>query len=189
MSANFVPPTSSRLLVTRAGKSITAKIPKPVVLVDSREQLPFSFSRFPNWIGGEKRVGLPVADYSIEGMEDILALERKSLTDLIGSLTANRPRFLAMCEKLSEYRHKALLVEATYEDIKATYSGEWSDAHPNGISGSLDAIESRYGIHIIYTSRHRALAEERAASYLSKHFTYWYLEQSGLGRVLKEGDL
>ena len=42
---------------------------------------------------------------------------------------------------------------------------------------------------IIYTSRNRALAEEKAASWLSKTFTYWWLETNGLGRVLQEGDL
>jgi len=42
---------------------------------------------------------------------------------------------------------------------------------------------------VIYTSRQRALAEEKAASMLSKLFTYWWLEERGLGRVLQEGDL
>ena len=32
------------------------------------------------------------------------------------------------------------------------------------------------------------LATERAASWLSKHFTYWWLEQQGLGRVLIGSD-
>lgn len=50
-----------------------------MVLVDTREQRPFSFARFPNWIAGERTATLPVGDYSIEGMEAILALERKSL--------------------------------------------------------------------------------------------------------------
>jgi predicted RNA-binding Zn-ribbon protein involved in translation (DUF1610 family) len=51
------------------------------------------------------------------------------------------------------------------------------------------AEESRFGIPVIYTSRYRPLAEEKAASWLSKHFTYWYLEKNGFGRVLQEGDL
>lgn len=36
---------------------------------------------------------------------------------------------------------------------------------------------------------YQALAEEKAASWISKHFTYWYLEENGFGRVLQEGDL
>jgi len=42
---------------------------------------------------------------------------------------------------------------------------------------------------VIYTALYRPLSEEKAASGLSKYFTYWYLEKNGLGRVLQEGDL
>ena len=181
---------SGRLTVKRGGHSITRQIPKPVVLVDSREQLPFDFSRFPNWIAGAKRKALRVGDYTVEGMEDLLILERKSLTDLITTLMQNRFRFFDGCEKMAQYRWRAILVEASYEDIKTVYDDELcTRAHPNAVSGTLDALEAKYGIPVIYTSRHRPLAEEKAASWLSKHFTYWHLEQAGLGRVLIEGDL
>ena len=181
---------SGRLTVKRDGHSITRQIPKPVVLIDSREQLPFDFSRFANWIAGDKRKTLRVGDYTLEGMEDLLVIERKSLTDLITTLMQNRARFFAACEKMTQYRWRALLVEASYEDIKSVYDDELcTQAHPNAVSGTLDALEAKYGIPVIYTSRHRPLAEEKAASWLSKHFTYWYLEQAGLGRELIEGDL
>lgn len=160
-----------------------------MVLVDTREQRPFSFARFPNWIGGERTATLPVGDYSIEGMEAILALERKSLEDLVGTLMHGRERFLTMCERMTQYRYRALVVEATYEDVKSPYPSNFITAHPNGVAGSLDALEAKFGIPVIYTSRHKDLAEEKVASWLSKHFTYWYLEQNGLGRVLQEGDL
>lgn len=184
----FVPPPSTRLIVKRDGHSITRKIPKPIVLVDSREKSPFDFSKFPNWIAGEKRQKLNVGDYSIQGMEDLLILERKTLTDLVTTLIQQRPRFFKLCEKLAEYRWRALFVEASYEDIKSPY-GEYTYSHPNAVSGTLDALEAKFGIPVIYTSRYRALAEEKAASWISKHFTYWYLEKNGFGRVLQEGDL
>lgn len=188
-SVNPVEPTSSRLLVKRGGNSITRQIPKPIVLVDTREQRPFSFQRFPNWIAGERVVTLKVADYGIEGMESLLALERKSLNDLIITLTQERARFFAMCEKMMSYRWRALIIEATYEDIKSPYSSGFTNAHPNGISGTVDALEAKFGIPVIYTSQYKPLAEERAASWLSKHFTYWWLEEHGMGRVLQEGDI
>lgn len=190
MPPSPVRPPTGRLLVRRGGHSITRQIPKPIVLVDSREQMPFDFTRFPNWIGGEKRQALKVGDYSVEGMEEVLILERKSLTDLITTLMQYRPRFFQACEKMTQYRWRALLVEASYEDIKSVYGEELNTkAHPNAVSGTLDALEARFGIPVIYTSRHRSLAAEKAASWLSKHFTYWHLEQAGLGRVLIEGDL
>jgi len=52
----------------------------------------------------------------------------------------------------------------------------------------LAAIEAKFGIPIITTSMKQQLATERAASWLSKHFTYWWLEQKGLGRVLIDTD-
>ncbi len=44
----FVNPPAGRLLVKRDGHSITRSIPKPTVLVDTREQTPFTFERMGN---------------------------------------------------------------------------------------------------------------------------------------------
>jgi ERCC4-type nuclease len=185
----FVSPPSGRLIVKRNGHSITRQIPKPVVLVDTREKTPFDFGQFSNWIGEVRRCKLSVGDYSVQGMEKILALERKTLPDLVSTLIHERPRFFRMCEKLSQYRWRALIIEASYEDIKSPYDDDFTVAHPNAVSGTLDALEARFGIPVIYTSLYRSLAEEKAASWISKHFTYWYLETNGFGRVLQEGDL
>ncbi len=184
-------PPKGRLIVKRGGHSITRQIPKPIVLVDTREKYPFDFSQFKNWIAGEKRTALKTGDYSIEGMENLLVLERKTLSDLITTVIQHRERFFKLCEKMTKYRWRALLIEASYEDIKSPYDYEKYNtlAHPNAVSGTLDALEARYGIPVIYTSLYRPLAEEKAASWLSKHFTYWYLEKKGYGRVLQEGDL
>jgi hypothetical protein len=91
---------------------------------------------------------------------------------------------------MTAFRWRAMLVEASYEDVKSPYTAlEHIEAHPNGVSGSLDAMEPKFGIPVIYASTHRALAEEKAASWLSKHFTYAWLEANNMGRVLQEGDL
>jgi hypothetical protein len=102
-----------------------------------------------------------------------LRLERKSLTDLITTLMQGKSRSFMECDALAKFQHAALLVEATYEDVKSIYDDELcTQVHPNAVSGSLDAVEARFGIPVIYTSRYRPLAEEKAASWLSKHFTY-----------------
>lgn len=182
---------TGRLIVKRKGHNITRWIPKPVVLIDTREKYPFDFSRFKNWVADTKSRALKAGDYSVEGMESLLVLERKTLTDLITTVIQQRARIFKQCEKMSKYRWKALLVEASYEDIKTPHDEDEYNtlAHPNAVSGTLDALEARYGIPVIYTSRFRPLAEEKDASWLSKHFTYWYLETNGFGRVLQEGDL
>lgn len=191
--ARFVAPTTSRLRVMRDGGNIirSARIPKPVVLVDTREREPFPLhANHPNWIGGERRATLKTGDYTLEGMESLLSLERKSLADLVACTVTYRRRFIAACGRLARFRWKAILVEATYEDIRGGF-GQFdipSEVHPNSICGTLDAIEAKFGIPVIYTSTVQDLATERAASSLSKHFTYWWLEEHGYGRVLIDSD-
>ena len=195
MSDNdFVPATSSRLGVMRNYRRVLRewKIPKPVVLVDTREQIPLPlWEQHSNWIGAEKVATLKTGDYSIEGMEKLLALERKSMADIISSTMVSRERFITNCGRLAKFKYKALLIEATYEDMKTPYyrfDDLWTEAHPNAVIGTLDAIEVKFGIPILYTSRNRDLATEKAASWLSKQFTYWWLEQNGKGRVLIDHD-
>lgn len=133
----------------------------------------------------------PVAgDYTVEGMEKLLGLERKSLADLVACTVTYRRRFLAACGRLARLPWKAILVEATLEDIKGGFApfDIPSQVHPNAVCGTLDAIEAKFGIPIIYASTARELATERAASWLSKHFTYWWLERHGHGRVLIDSD-
>jgi len=189
----FVAPTTTRLRVMRDGHNImrSARIPKPVVLVDTREREPFPLlENHPNWIGGERRVALKTGDYTVEGMESFLCLERKSLADLVACTVTYRRRFLAACGRLARFPWKAILVEATMEDIKGGFDAFDipSEVHPNAVCGLLDAIEAKFGIPVIYTSTAQDLATERAASWLSKHFTYWWLEQQGHGRVFIDTD-
>jgi len=189
----YYAPSTSRLRVMRDGKNVIRreKIPKPTVLVDTREKDPLPLrENHPNWIGAERRETLKTGDYSIEGMEGLLALERKSLADLVACTVTYRKRFLAACARLSGFPWKAILVEATFEDIRAGIErfDIPSDVHPNAICGTLDAIEAKFGIPIIYASTVRELSTERAASWLSKHFTYWWLEKNGHDRVLIDAD-
>ena len=139
---------------------------------------------------GERRVALKTGDYTVMGMENLLALERKNLADLVACTVTYRRPFLAACDRLARFRWKAILIEATYEDIKGGFESFAipSAVHPNAVCGTLDAIEAKFGIPFIYASTVQDLATERAASWLSKHFTYWWLEQQGLGRVLIDSD-
>jgi ERCC4-type nuclease len=189
----YYAPSTSRLRVMRDGRNVIRKekIPKPVVLVDTREKDPLPLCvNHPNWIKAERRETLKTGDYSIEGMEGLLALERKSLADLVACTVTYRQRFLAACQRLAGFTWKAILVEATFEDIKGGIArfDIPSDVHPNSVCGTLDAIEAKFGIPIIYASTVRELSTERAASWLSKHFTYWWLEHNGHGRVLIDAD-
>ena len=62
------------------------------VLESNAEQLPWTFQGIVisrrQWIVKRKRQHMKTADYSVEGYESFLAIERKSATDLVGSVTA-----------------------------------------------------------------------------------------------------
>ena len=87
-SADFVSASTRRLLVKRHGSSIIrrAGVPKPLVIVDTREKQPLPlFANHPNWIGGERRQALKTGDDTVEEMDRVLSLERKSLADLVAA--------------------------------------------------------------------------------------------------------
>lgn len=117
------------------------------ILVDSREQMPLDIRAYPVEV-----VGLPVGDYGIKGFSGWenpqFIIERKSLSDLIGSLTQGRERFLREVEKLREFRFAAIVIEA-YESEILRWDYE-SKATPQSILQSLAAIQVRAGVHVIW---------------------------------------
>jgi ERCC4-type nuclease len=125
------------------------KIPKPepVVLVDTREQAPLRITAFPVEVAT-----LPVGDYGIKGFSDWarpeFIIERKSLDDLVGSLTAGRERFWKECEKLRQFRFRALVIEALPGEVE--FHQYRSTVSPASIFGSLRALEVRHGIHVLW---------------------------------------
>jgi hypothetical protein len=92
MSTTPVPYPVIPVLAERGGTQL--KTPRPVVLVDTREQNPFDFSRFEGWFAGIEKKLLKLGDYSIEGLENICVVERKDLPDLVRSLTSERNVFI-----------------------------------------------------------------------------------------------
>lgn len=109
----------------------------PVVVVDTREQLPLAL---PNSRRGTLRVG----DYSLEGMEEVVAVERKSLADLFGCIGRERERFERELEKLAKLPYPALVIEANMADILA--GAPFSEVHPHAAIGSVIAWATRYRI-------------------------------------------
>jgi hypothetical protein len=123
----------------------------------------------------------------LSGVEDYVAPNQ---IYILPGQAVDLKRFLVACCRLARLRWKAILVEAALEDIKGGFKSFDipSDVHPNAVCGTLDAIEAKFGIPIIYSSSIQDLATELAASWLSKHFTYWWLEKEGHGKVLIDSD-
>jgi ERCC4-type nuclease len=117
---------------------------KPCIIVDTREQAPFLFSENVD----TQRATLDAGDYSIVGMTATVAIERKSLDDLVGSITAGRERFLACCARLSRLDFAAVVVEGSIEDVLAGVYR--SRTRPQSVLGTMLAIHADHGVPTIW---------------------------------------
>lgn len=98
------------------------------IVIDTREQHPYSFTNFyTNSAEGRRpllirtsRETLRTGDYSILGMEDLIAVERKSLSDLYGTLGTGRERFERELARFAKLRWGAVVIEAGWDRILST---------------------------------------------------------------------
>lgn len=86
------------------------------IIVDTREQCPLDFRRWPDV--AVEVAGLPSGDYALKGLETLAACERKSIDDLVGSLSAGRDRFEA-AKMLGWDEIDAFVAECSEDDAKA----------------------------------------------------------------------
>ena len=93
-----------------ARSTTTSRTERVVVVVDTREQQPYELDAEHVAIC---RRALPAGDYSLDGHEDQIAAERKSLDDFVTSAVLARERFGRELEILSSYEHSCVVVEAT----------------------------------------------------------------------------
>ncbi|MFC1534406.1 ERCC4 domain-containing protein [Thermodesulfobacteriota bacterium] len=82
-----------------------------IIKTDTREQKPYKFEN-PSEVGT-----VPVGDYSICGLENHIAIERKELDDLIGCLTKDRDRFERELRKGRALDYFALVIEASLSNL------------------------------------------------------------------------
>lgn len=140
------------------------------ILVDTREQTPWEFENV--YFHGEKRTfptrraTLKSGDYTLEGLESFAAIERKSLTDFLSSITRGRYRFKREMERLADFRSKAIIVEQPLDDaFNAREFG--SLVNPDSIAGTIASWGARYGIQFLFC-RNRASAQFVALHFLNQ---------------------
>jgi hypothetical protein len=173
--------------LSRQGHPIVM-VPACHLLVDSREHLPYTFEGF-NRIAGTIPQTLPAGGYVIEEAPDILCVLRKRVEEVMTAFSnpsGNRQRFLAELNPLLDFPHRFLVIEGALQHSKS--GGLLGQYQKNGLMDFLDAVTARYGIQIIYSDS-REEAEERVANLAAMHYAYFFAEQQGLGRCLKDDDL
>ncbi len=134
------------------------------IIVDTREQTPFTFQGYPEVevIAGSLSAG----DYSLAGLETIVAIERKSLPDLVQCLGRERERFERELERLRGYEAASVVVESPLADLVA---GNCRSAlNPKAAYESVVAFMARHRISFYFATNRRG-AERFTYSFL-RHF-------------------
>lgn len=128
-------------------KSSKEKLPKEfVVLVDTREQMPY---RFPNSVNQALSCGDYSVGYYIQNRlityEKVFAVERKgSVAELYLACGQNREQFEAELEKLAKLQFKAVLCEFNFIDIlKEVPQGK---IEPQCVYGSVLSWWVKFGV-------------------------------------------
>jgi hypothetical protein len=107
---------------------------------------------------------LETGDYTIAGLEWLIAIERKSLGDLFGSLSAprsdpdRRERFKAehqrMADMIAAGGHACVIIEASLPDVYLNPPLE-SGLNPNSVLGTFHAWSIRFGVSWIWAGDRR----------------------------------
>jgi len=117
------------------------------IVVDSREKKPF-------WKTNVVKKKLDVGDYSIEGLEDRIAIERKSPGDLFGTLGKGHKRFKKELERALKYDYFAIVVETNYSNIlKKEFDGAYNSKMLGYVITSiLFTIHVKYNIPVFFAN-------------------------------------
>ena len=113
-----------------------------LIIRDSREGKPFTFQ-------GERYEGVQIqggtlttGDYSIAGLEHRASVERKSLADLIGSITSGRDRFERELTRARGLAAFMVVIESPFSELVA---GNYrSKMDPKAATQTIYSFMARY---------------------------------------------
>jgi hypothetical protein len=119
------------------------------ILIDTREQRPLSFGDIP-----VRREALETGDYSCicddKDLRDVVVIERKSVSDLLGCIGGQRERFERELTRLAQIPFRAIVIEGSIPDLlEATHE---SKLHPRAVIGSVLAWAFKYGVAPVFCS-------------------------------------
>ncbi|HOX27260.1 MAG TPA: hypothetical protein PLL30_16195 [Candidatus Krumholzibacteria bacterium] len=129
------------------------------IVVDTREQQPYAFD-------GAVIKGLPSGDYSILGLEDRVAVERKSKPDAYASLGRGRARFRREVERLAVLDYAAIVIEDTVPGFLRR--PPHSQMSPRAAISTLLSWSVRYRIPVFFAgdrTHGRALTQKLLVMY------------------------
>ncbi len=124
-------------------------------IIDSSEDLPLDLAPLRT-----ETKHLVTGDYSVKGLEHVISIERKSLTDLLLCVGRERGRFDREMHRILAYPARALVIESTWPEIEG---GEWrSKVTSASTLGSLLGWIAA-GVPVLMAGDH-----DRAGKYVSR---------------------
>ncbi len=143
------------------------KQPDSIVLVqDSREQAGYqSLFQTPCIVEG-----LELGDYSVVGLTDLIAVERKSLADLLQSVTHERVRFEREL-KHARHLHRFFVVVESGPSVILAGNYQHSKAHPNAVWATVMSWSTKYCPFVFSGTREHGvkIVEGLLTQYAQRH--------------------
>ena len=120
---------------------------------------------------------LDTGDYTVETLENVLCVERKSIPDLVGTVVNDWQRFSRQLRRMSAMDVALIVVEGKVSDLmNHQYS---SQTNPESVRGKLNRIQVQFGIQTLFLEN-----REIAASWVENLFEK-YLDQRDLPCLTK----
>jgi ERCC4-type nuclease len=140
------------------------------ISIDTREQESIFGTRIPKGLVVHSKT-LIDADYSITGMEDRFAVEKKQISDLISYCTSEREKTKRKLLRFSKMEWVGLMVVVGREsELYQPY--QYSNVSPEVIRQSLVSFSVRWGLHIYVGNR------ENCCRFLLDHaIKFWKIKK------------
>jgi len=142
-----------------------APYPPFTIIIDSREQKPYSFPEVETVVQG-----LKTGDYSIVGLEDHVCVERKNHADAYGTIGSGRARFCRELERMATFDYAAIVIECTLKSF--LQPPPYTQLTPNSAIQSLISWSIRYSVHVYFVDR-RLYGRALTFRILEKFWRHW----------------
>ncbi len=134
-----------------------------VVIIDSREQLPYEFEN--------SEVGtLNTGDYSVKGLEPHVCVERKTKSDAYASVGRGRDRFEREFERMAKMSFSAVVIESSLTDF--LIPPPHSRMNPRAAISTLLGWSVRFFIPVFFADN-RQMAQATTYQLLEKYYRYF----------------
>ncbi len=136
-------------------------MPTRKIIIDTREQLPYEFDGAPSVVRH-----LRTGDYSLEGLEDRVAVERKSKEDAYGCVGSGRRRFIRCLKRLAALDRAIVVIEADLADFASPPA--YTRINAASAVGSYISWMVQWGVPVVFAGT-REFAERVTVRFLEAY--------------------